>query len=67
MLCVFSMIVPSYIIQEQGIARRFYNLMTSNIVAILRVTFQETIKILTGSTKYQDIDGYFWIMLCILK
>ena len=28
-------------------------------VSIMRVGFQEAIKILTGNTKFQGIDGYF--------
>ena len=51
---VFSMIVQSYVTLEQRVARCYYN--WQYYVAILRVG--KTIKILTGSTKYQGIDGY---------
>ena len=55
--CIFSSIVPSYVIQRQGIDRRYYNYQY--YVTISRVGFPEAIKILTGSTQCQGINGYF--------
>ena len=57
MSCIISLIVQSYVTQGQGITRRYYN--CQYYTAISRVGFPEAIKILTGSTKYQGIDGYF--------
>ena len=49
--CVFSSIVHSYVIQGQGFARHYYDCQCNK--------FQGVINILTGSTKYQGIDGCF--------
>ena len=46
--CVFCSIVDNYVIQGQGVNRRYYS---------IRSQFRE---ILTGSIKYQGIDGYFF-------
>ena len=58
-------IVRSYVIQGQGVAIRYYNFQYH--VVLYRVGFQEDINILTGNAKYQNIDVYYVIMLCILK
>ena len=50
---VFSSIVPSYIIQGQGITKHCYD--SQYCITII----QEAIKILTISTMYQHIDAYF--------
>ena len=59
--CVFSLIVPNDITQGQGVTTT-----ASITVAISRVGFQEAIKILTGTTKYEGTDGYFWTIFLIL-
>ena len=51
--CVFSSIVQSHVIQGLRVARRHYHYQ------YYIQAFQEVIKILTGNTKYQTIDGYF--------
>ena len=65
-LCVFfSTIVRSDVIHEPGVARCYCN--CQYYVAISRVTFKEAIKMSTGNTKYQGIEGvvceFFLILL----
>ena len=56
MSCVFSTIVPSYVRQGHQFGIHYYNV--HYFVVILRVGFQEAIKILTACTKYQGINGF---------